>query len=125
MCCLGHSSANSSIAIPGIGEPNYDTSGYRTNPNQDKKQQRKSDVRSWLDKLDPNTITNDALICQVGGFKPSDPYCWLENIHELHDEANEAALNGSNTKRKRKKGNDVVWPKHKVKYVQRMYEQNF
>lgn len=46
MCCLGHSSANSSIAIPGIGEPNYDTSGYRTNPNQDKKQQRKSDVRS-------------------------------------------------------------------------------
>lgn len=52
---LGHTKGFSSIAIPGSGEPNFDT--MEANPYQTKSQRQESEVHMLLDKLQPAMIT--------------------------------------------------------------------
>jgi len=48
-----------SIVIPGSGEPHLDSQEYFTNPHADKRQEREQQVRSLLDKLQPDMIALD------------------------------------------------------------------
>ncbi|VAH22386.1 unnamed protein product [Triticum turgidum subsp. durum] len=57
ICGIGHSMGFSSMLVPGSGEPNFDT--FVDNPMETGKQRREKEVRSLLDKLQPETIMLD------------------------------------------------------------------
>lgn len=56
---IGHSDGLRNMVIPGSGEPNIDS--YAANPFENTKQQREAEVKSLLDKLQPEMITLDPL----------------------------------------------------------------
>merc|ERR1711935_777869 len=89
----------SSIVIPGSGEPNLDSTEANLNPNQDKKQRREAEVRSLMDKLQPNMITLDP--ADIGGIEDSSPEIRQQRLESLQEAAN--AKKGAMKKQKNKK----------------------
>jgi len=98
VCGLGHNQGISSIVIPGSGEPNLDTNEYHTNPYQDNKQRREAEVRSLLDKLQPNMIALDPDV--VGTVEPT--HLRQERLKDLQDEANNKEQKKPKLKKKKR-----------------------
>jgi U3 small nucleolar RNA-associated protein 7 len=99
VCGIGHATGVSSIVVPGSGEPALDTSEYHTNPMEDTKQRRETEVRSLLDKLSPNMICLNDGTTAVGSMEEYDPSTRLERLREVQEAANA----GSKKKLKGKK----------------------
>ncbi|TBU24403.1 BING4CT-domain-containing protein [Dichomitus squalens] len=54
---IGHSKGVSGILVPGVGEPNFDSS--EADPFENKKARREREVKSLLDKIQPDAIVLD------------------------------------------------------------------
>merc|ERR1719247_2096962 len=57
VCGIGLSSGFGSILVPGAGYANFDS--FEANPFENKKQRREKEVRSLIEKLQPDTIMMD------------------------------------------------------------------
>ncbi|KAI0368542.1 BING4CT-domain-containing protein [Pilatotrama ljubarskyi] len=63
---IGHSAGVSSILVPGSGEPNFDSA--EADPFENKKARREREVKSLLDKIQPDAITLDPSF--IGSLAP-------------------------------------------------------
>ena len=103
VCGIGHATGVSSIVVPGSGEPALDTAEYHTNPMEDSKQRRETEVRSLLDKLAPDMICLEDGSTTVGGMEEYDPAARLERLREVQENANPSKKKVKGKKRGRSK----------------------
>ncbi|KAG0696524.1 NUC141 domain-containing protein [Suillus ampliporus] len=64
---IGHNAGLSSILVPGVGEPNFDST--EADPFENKKARREREVKGLLDKIQPDMITLDPDF--VGSLAPT------------------------------------------------------
>ena len=102
VCGIGHANGISSIVVPGSGEPALDTSEYHTNPMEDAKQRRETEVRSLLDKLLPDMICIEDATTTVGGVEEYDPTIRLDKLRETQELANSATRQKTKVKNKKR-----------------------
>ncbi|KAJ7176566.1 BING4CT-domain-containing protein [Mycena filopes] len=65
---IGHAAGLSSILVPGVGEPNFDST--EADPFENRKARREKEVKALLDKIQPDMITLDPEL--IGSLAP-DP----------------------------------------------------
>lgn len=110
---IGHSTGISSILVPGSGEPNFDT--FVANPFETAKQRREKEIRSLLDKLQPEMIMLEPE--NIGAVQRSQ----RENQQAKTQQAQEANMQtaiaaGKNVVLKKKtKGRNKPSKRHKKK----------
>ena len=92
---IGHSNGISSIVIPGAGEANFDS--HEVNPFRDTKQRNEAEVRSLLDKLNPEMISLDPNII---GSLDQDPEAARIERRRLAEEADNNKKAKNKTKNK-------------------------
>ncbi|KAL7464068.1 hypothetical protein ACHAXS_013208 [Conticribra weissflogii] len=104
VCGLGHVRGISSIVVPGSGEPNLDSTEHFTNPYADNRQRREAEVRSLLEKLNPDMIALDPDV--IGSVEESNSIQRRQRLRDLAEEANarrEAEKEAEKNKKEKKR----------------------
>ncbi|KAJ7363775.1 BING4CT-domain-containing protein [Mycena albidolilacea] len=63
---IGHAAGLSSVLVPGVGEPNFDSA--EADPFENRKARREKEVKALLDKIQPDMITLDPEL--IGAMAP-------------------------------------------------------
>jgi len=110
VCGVGHSGGFGSILVPGAGFANFDS--FEANPFETKSQRREKEVRSLLDKLQPDSIMLDPN--QIGNINKVVVDKYMKETQQRKEEE-EAA---TKTKKKKKmRGKDKVGNRLKRKHL--------
>jgi len=94
VCGIGTSSGFGSILVPGAGYANFDS--FEANPFENKKQRREKEVRSLLEKLQPDTIMMDPN--RIGNVDKAVVAKYQEEV--LKEKADEEAATKKTLKKK-------------------------
>ena len=115
MLGVGHTNGFSSLLIPGAGEANYDS--FVANPYQTRNERREQEVRSLLEKLQPDTIVLDPQ--SVGNIK-LDPKQVVAQKKEQQRQAQAARVQKQRDKNESKakmKGKNKPTKRHRKKQL--------
>ncbi|CCM04118.1 uncharacterized protein FIBRA_06279 [Fibroporia radiculosa] len=76
---IGHAAGLSSILVPGSGEPSFDSA--EADPSENKKARREREIKSLLDKVQPDMITLDHQ--SIGSLAPPKLSTATEGLHDI------------------------------------------
>ncbi|KAG1842861.1 BING4CT-domain-containing protein [Suillus subalutaceus] len=91
---IGHNAGLSSILVPGVGEPNFDST--EADPFENKKARREREVKGLLDKIQSDMITLDPDF--VGALAPPTKLTTCSDETELVDADDEDGAEGDGDK---------------------------
>lgn len=93
---VGHLKGFGSLIVPGAGQANFDS--FEANPFETKKQRREKEVRSLLEKLQPDSIMLDPN--QIGSVNKTVVQAWMKESEQKRKEEEEAAKKDQKKKKK-------------------------
>merc|ERR1712187_535588 len=82
IAAVGHMKGFGSLIVPGAGQANFDT--FEANPFETKNQRREKEVRSLLEKLQPDSIMLDPN--QIGNIKKEVVQAYMKEAEEKKKE---------------------------------------
>lgn len=122
LLCIGHNTGVKNLIVPGSGEANFDA--LEINPFETAKQRQQSEVRSLINKLQPDMITLDPNV--IGNIEKNANTIRLsaKDLQELENKKREAGFNDVKMDIKPKvKGKNSALRRHLRKKTQNVIDE--